>query len=98
MLVQALANCHQLESLNLTWCVQITDAGVVAVASGCPSLGLLSLHGILGVTDAAIAALQKHCAEHLHTLDTQGCVQIEDRSRQHLQRILPKLVCFEVHS
>lgn len=96
--VQALSSCHQLKSANLTWCVKVTDAGVIAMACGCPSLGLLSLHGILGVTDAAILALQQNCADHMHTLDIQGCISIEHRSRQYLQQILPYLVCFEVHS
>ena len=96
--MQALANCHRLGSANLTWCVKITDVGLTALASGCPSMGLLSLHGILGVTDAAIRALQQHCATSLHTLDTQGCMQIQQRRRNQLLQMLPHLVCFEVHS
>ncbi len=47
----ALAACHELRELSLTWCVQLTDAAVTALAAGCPKLELLSLHGLRGITD-----------------------------------------------
>lgn len=79
--VVSLGACHELREANLTWCVQLTDAGVCALAKGCPKLESLSLHGIRGVTDAAVCALLEHCRESLHTLDTSGCTGIVEHDR-----------------
>uniref|UniRef100_A0A2C9V7P3 F-box/LRR-repeat protein 15-like leucin rich repeat domain-containing protein n=1 Tax=Manihot esculenta TaxID=3983 RepID=A0A2C9V7P3_MANES len=38
-----IAKCKNLVSLNLTWCVQVTDVGVISIAEGCTSLEFLSL-------------------------------------------------------
>ncbi|KAL6534588.1 hypothetical protein OROGR_013263 [Orobanche gracilis] len=44
--VSCIAKCKKLISLNLTWCVRVTDQGVVAIAQGCRFLEFLSLFGI----------------------------------------------------
>lgn len=75
----------------------MTDAGVCALAAGCPGLELLSLHGLRGVTDRAVEALAAHCARSLHTLDLSGCLGVERRGRQELRAVLPRLRCFVVH-
>lgn len=75
----------------------MTDAGVCALAAGCPHLELLSLHGLRGVTDASVAALAAHCRASLHTLDLSGCVGVEARGREELRAVLPRLRCFVVH-
>lgn len=49
--VQRLGQCHQLRTVVLTWCVQLTDRGLLPLAQGCGRLELLSLHGIRGITD-----------------------------------------------
>ena len=49
--VAALAACHELTHLALTWCIRVDDAGVVALAAGARGLQLLSLHGLQRVTD-----------------------------------------------
>ncbi|KAK2647334.1 hypothetical protein Ddye_014823 [Dipteronia dyeriana] len=72
-----LAKCKNLVSLNLTWCVRITDVGVVAIAQGCTSLEFLSLFGIVGVTDKCLEALSRFCSNTLITLDVNGCVGIK---------------------
>lgn len=92
------AACHGLREANLTWCVQLTDRGVTALAQGCPRLELLSLHGLRGVTDASVAALAASCAASLHTLDVSGCVGIQRRDRAALRQLLPSLRCFVVHT
>jgi len=93
-----ISRCGGLAYLNLTWCVRVTDAGVVAIAQGCQSLELLSLFGIVGVTDACLEALSKSCSHSLTTLDVNGCIGIKRRSRDDLLKLFPKLRCFKVHS
>ena len=92
------AACARLSQLNLTWCTQISDAGVAAVAAVCQQLTWLSLHGIRSITDASIDALAAACAGSLHTLDVAGCVGISARDQAALRAKLPRLVCFLVHS
>ena len=95
--VAALAACQDLREANLTWCVQLTDKGVAALARGCHSLEVLSLHGLRGVTDASVIALAQSCAGTLRTLDTSGCLGIKEHDRAALRRLFPRLRCFVVH-
>ncbi|KAK3247713.1 hypothetical protein CYMTET_42798 [Cymbomonas tetramitiformis] len=96
--LQALAACTNLTSLNLTWCIRVTDTGVCAVVSSCPHLGLLSTHGLRGVTDAMVDALANNCASAMHSIDVRGCLGVEGRAPSELLKKLPNLTCFEVHS
>ncbi|CAI0406494.1 unnamed protein product [Linum tenue] len=93
-----IAKCKDLVSLNLTWCVRITDVGVIAVAKGCRSLEFLSLFGIIGVTDKCLEVLSSCCSNTLTTLDVNGCIGIKRRSRDELLGLFPYLNCFKVHS
>ncbi|CAN8279916.1 unnamed protein product [Cochlearia groenlandica] len=93
-----IAKCNKLESLNLTWCVRITDAGVITMANSCPSLEFLSLFGIVGVTDRCLEALSQTCSATLTTLDVNGCIGIKRRSCEALLEMFPHLTCFKVHS
>ncbi|XP_073034930.1 F-box protein At3g58530-like [Primulina eburnea] len=96
--LSCIANCKSLISLNLTWCVHITDQGVISIAQGCTFLEFLSLFGIVGVTDKSLEALSKCCSNTLTTLDVNGCIGIKRRSREELIHLFPKLKCFKVHS
>ncbi|XP_038720382.1 F-box protein At3g58530 [Tripterygium wilfordii] len=96
--LSCIAKCKKLVSLNLTWCVQITDAGVMAIAQDCTSLEFLSLFGIVGVTDKCLEVLSRFCSNTLTTLDVNGCIGIKRRSRDDLLRLFPNLRCFKVHS
>ncbi|CAL9202265.1 unnamed protein product [Musa hybrid cultivar] len=96
--LSCIARCKHLVSLNLTWCVRVTDVGVAAIAEGCRSLELLSLYGIVGVTDKCLEALSNFCSNTLTTLDVNGCVGIKKRSRDDLLKQFPLLRCFKVHS
>lgn len=93
-----ISRCGGLTYLNLTWCICVTDVGVVAIAQGYRSLELLSLFGIVGVTDACLEALSKSCSHSLTTLDVNGCIGIKRRSRDDLIKLFPLLSCFKVHS
>ncbi|XP_021654273.2 F-box protein SKP2A isoform X3 [Hevea brasiliensis] len=43
-------NCSQLQSLNLGWCENVGDLGVVSLAYGCPDLRTLDLCGCVCIT------------------------------------------------
>ncbi|GAQ83937.1 hypothetical protein KFL_001690150 [Klebsormidium nitens] len=94
----SVAQCHELTTLNLTWCVRLMDRGLSAIAHGCPKLESLSLYGILGITDKAVEELAHHCSGTLHTLDVNGCVNVKRRSKEDLLQLFPLLTCFLVHS
>ncbi|PPS06644.1 hypothetical protein GOBAR_AA14001 [Gossypium barbadense] len=96
--LSCIAKCKKLVSLNLTWCVRVTDVGVIAIAESFTSLEFLSLFGIVGVTDKCLEALSKSCANTMTTLDVNGCIGIKRRSRDDLLKLFPYLRCFKVHS
>ncbi|BFG38339.1 hypothetical protein CerSpe_246140 [Prunus speciosa] len=96
--LSCIARCKSLLSLNLTWCVRITDVGVIAVAQGCTSLEFLSLFGIVGVTDKCLESLSSTCSNTITTLDVNGCIGIKKRSRDELLQLFPKLQCFKDYS
>ncbi|XP_076918188.1 F-box protein At3g58530-like isoform X1 [Bidens hawaiensis] len=64
----SIAKCKNIRTLNLTWCVRVTDAGVIAIAQGCTNLEFLSLFGIVGVTDKCLEALSKFCSNTRHLM------------------------------
>lgn len=101
LVVQTLGHCHKLEVVNFTWCVQLTDEGVCPLAAGCTQLQSLSLHGLRGITNRTIEALAKHCRKSLHTLDVHGCIGIntgEGSMQAYLQRELPHIQQFVIHT
>ncbi|KAL2501560.1 F-box protein [Forsythia ovata] len=93
--LSCIAHCTELASLNLTWCVRVTDQGVIAIAEGCRSLEFLSLFGIVGVTDKSLEALSSFCSNTLTTLDVNGCIGIKRRTHDELLQLFPKLKCFK---
>lgn len=42
--------CSQLQSLNLGWCDNVSDVGVMSLAYGCPDLRTLDLCGCVRIT------------------------------------------------
>ena len=50
------AGCGQLQSIDLTFCGKVTDAGVSALGAGCGQLQRINLTCCRKVTDASIAA------------------------------------------
>lgn len=70
--------CNLLESLNLTWCVNVDDEAMFVIAKHCTKLSLLSVFGLKGVTDAMLDALAMPgtCSHLLTTLDVHGCPNV----------------------
>lgn len=72
-------NCNQLQSLNLGWCEDVGDVGVMNLAYGCPDLRSLDLCGCVCITDDSVIALANGCP-HLRSLGLYYCRNITDRA------------------
>lgn len=49
--VQAIGRyCHELQCLNLGWCEEVGDVGVMSLAYGCPDLRIVDLCGCVQIT------------------------------------------------
>ena len=59
--------CNQLQSLNLGWCENVSDVGVMSLAYGCPDLRTLDLCGCVLITGISfkILVVQICCYCHL---------------------------------
>ncbi|RVX03241.1 F-box protein SKP2B [Vitis vinifera] len=76
-------NCSQLQSLNLGWCEDVSDAGVMSLAYGCPDLRALDLCGCVHITDESVIALANRCL-HLRSLGLYFCQNITDKAMYSL--------------
>jgi len=66
-------HCNQLQSLNLGWCEQVSDVGVMSLAYGCPDLRTLDLCGCVLITGilfeiAVLYMILLMCKFHLHAV------------------------------
>ncbi|GLT74867.1 hypothetical protein SLA2020_466330 [Shorea laevis] len=76
-------NCGLLQSLNLGWCDNVGDVGVMSLAYGCPDLRSLDLCGCVRITDDSVIALATRCP-HLRSLGLYYCRNITDRAMYSL--------------
>ncbi|KAF8411710.1 hypothetical protein HHK36_004268 [Tetracentron sinense] len=76
-------NCAQLHYLNLGWCEDVTDVGVMRLAYGCPGLRALDLCGCILITDESVIALANRCL-HLRSLGLYYCQNITDKAMYSL--------------
>ncbi|KAK9080741.1 hypothetical protein SSX86_000499 [Deinandra increscens subsp. villosa] len=72
-------NCGQLQSLNLGWCEEVGDAGVMSLAYGCHDLRSLDLCGCVLITDESVIALANNC-QNIRSLGLYYCQNITDRA------------------
>jgi hypothetical protein len=77
-MIEIARGCKLLESLNLTWCVNVDDEALFAIAENCLKLNLLSVFGLKGVSDAMLDALAMpgRCSATLQTLDVHACPNV----------------------
>ena len=54
-------NCKLLTVVDLSWCNQVTDAAIEALAKNCTALTDVNLFGCPQITDAGIEVLSKNC-------------------------------------
>ncbi|KAI4387972.1 hypothetical protein MLD38_000354 [Melastoma candidum] len=76
-------HCNRLQSLNLGWCDNVHDVGVVSLAYGCPDLKVLNLCGCVHITDESVIALANRCPR-LTSLGLYYCQNITDRAMYSL--------------
>ncbi|KAI0567216.1 hypothetical protein FGB62_4g066 [Gracilaria domingensis] len=76
--MHAIAKCHQLHTLDLSYCDQLTDDGIYQVAAGCASsLRLLAIAHIPSLTDHSFAAVGSYCTNLLQ-LCARGLLWVTD--------------------
>ncbi|KAG2243729.1 hypothetical protein Bca52824_094431 [Brassica carinata] len=71
-----------MQSVNLGWCENISDDGVMSLAYGCPDLRTLDLFGCVLITDESVVALAN--SVHLRSLGLYYCRNITDRAMYSL--------------
>uniref|UniRef100_A0A8C5WH41 F-box and leucine rich repeat protein 13 n=1 Tax=Leptobrachium leishanense TaxID=445787 RepID=A0A8C5WH41_9ANUR len=93
--------CQQskdLEQLDVSHCLQVTDATVKSLTYACNNLTSVSIAGCPKVTDLSIQSISGVC-HYLHMLDISGCVYLGDGVLKFLHkgckqlRVLRMLYC-----
>ncbi|XP_064145976.1 F-box and leucine-rich repeat protein 13 isoform X2 [Loxodonta africana] len=74
-----------LEHLDVSYCPQLSDEIIKALAIYCISLTSLSIAGCPKITDSAMELLSAKC-HYLHILDISGCILLTDQILENLQR------------
>jgi Leucine Rich repeat len=87
MVCRMVAALPNLEELELSLAVGLTDAGIVAVAELCPGLRALRVTGNSVVTIESLRVLSRACSQ-LHLLDMSYCRQMGDSAAPHLAGFL----------
>ncbi|KAG0232348.1 Dynein regulatory complex subunit 6 [Mortierella sp. GBA43] len=78
--------CQYLESINLSYCRQLTDLGLFSVAKFCRrNLRTLNLTGNLKMTNGSLVAVAKHCPQ-IERLFLAECSQITDSALEWIAR------------
>ncbi|XP_057833414.2 EIN3-binding F-box protein 2 [Cryptomeria japonica] len=73
--------CPQVQSIDLSGLVGITDDGLFALLGGCKtSLVNLNLSGCIEVTDRAVFVIVKLFGKSLQSLNFDGCQKLTDQS------------------
>ncbi|XP_074307028.1 F-box protein At3g58530 [Silene latifolia] len=75
------SSLENLEILNLNGCQKISDKGIEAITSACPTLRVFSVYWNVRVTEVSIQNLVKYC-KNVIDLNLSGCKNISDRSMQ----------------
>ena len=79
------AGLLQLRTLNLSFCVSISDQGLLAIAKSLPNLTKLRVRSVDNVTSCGISAILQGCPR-LKTLDLALCDWLKDDSIEDIVR------------
>eukprot|EP00899_Mesostigma_viride_P021803 jgi/Mesvir1/29624/Mv21476-RA.1 len=77
IILELAARCKGLRHLSLSYCPDVTDAGIVALGGECHQLESLHVGNCERVTDVGIAAIAQGCPR-LRRLELWGCDGITD--------------------
>ncbi|KAG0349787.1 Dynein regulatory complex subunit 6, partial [Gamsiella multidivaricata] len=78
--------CQYLKTIDLSYCRQLTDLGLLSVAKFCRrNLRVLHLTGNLKMTNASLLAVAKHCPQ-IQKLFLAECSQITDAALEWIAR------------
>jgi len=72
-------HCTGLQSLSLSWCGGITDAGLITISEHCPNMNYFGFSNCGKITDTSIISISAHCTG-LKSLNLERCDQITDDS------------------
>ncbi|CAA6655727.1 unnamed protein product [Spirodela intermedia] len=84
------ARFWRLVSLDLKNCKGISDAGIIALGNGLPSLQVLDVSGCRKLTDTGLIVVSQSCSK-LRGLHLSGCKLVTDGLLQALSRNCPEL-------
>jgi F-box/leucine-rich repeat protein 2/20 len=89
-IVELVAHCPKLVSLDLTRLDALRDASLVAVGKHCPALKTLILYACANFTDAGLEAIGAGCPS-LEKVDLTGSHSIHDRGLVKLAHKCPQI-------
>ena len=87
--------CPNLQSLNLSSCSSITDAGLSEVASGCSNLQSLDIWNCSSITDAGLSEVAKGCS-NLQSLNVSNCGSITDAGLSEVAKGCSNLLSLDI--
>ena len=92
LLAEVALGCRQLQSISLSNCSAVTDAGVRGLAAGCPALLAFVADDVGRLTDGALLALGDSCkrlqVRVLSTASAEQQAKLEEGHYQVLQQPL----------
>jgi hypothetical protein len=77
---------ENLEHLNLTYCSDITDKSLIAIANHCPKLTSIILWGCYNITDVGLEALANGCPS-INTLNLKCCKKVSNQGVFSLSKL-----------
>ncbi|KAJ7973315.1 F-box/LRR-repeat protein 3 [Quillaja saponaria] len=81
-----LSKCPKLVSLKLGLCTNISDKGLVYIASNCPKISELDLYRCVGVGDDGLGAVSTGCKK-LTKLNLSYCTRVTDRGMKYISHM-----------
>lgn len=83
-------NFPSLKSIDLSFCMNMTDGGLAALAQGCQEICTVSLRGCSSITDVGVLALAKKCFKIQH-IDLSNCHRLTEAGIRSLVMRCPLL-------
>ncbi|KAK1257703.1 F-box/LRR-repeat protein 4 [Acorus gramineus] len=82
-------SCHGLEEVDLSWCVGVTDEGVLSLASAKhQTIKVLSLAGCTGITDRGLGFIEMMMCGSLVGLNVKKCSGLSREGIESFREIL----------